>query len=144
MLISRCQPRHEIDRLFKGLDFPGFSDFFETEAGNGGRTALRIPKTNIRETETEFVFTIEMPGIDKSQIGVSIEGDRLQIKGATGEETEEKGLIRREFRSGNFERSFGVGTDVDTDKVKARMTNGVLTVTLPKKSERVGRKVDVA
>jgi HSP20 family protein len=87
---------------------------------------------------------MEMPGLTKQNVEVNIEGDTLIVRGERSEKIEEKGLIRREYRSARFERSFNVGTGVDRDRVKARMENGILTVTLPKSPEKIGRKIEVA
>jgi len=149
MFITRCNPRNEIDRYHRGQAFPNlFREFFEAgEAGDSEATSQRLPRTNVSETDAAFVFTLEMPGIAKENVEVSVEGDRLIIKGGAEQKTEEKndekGLIRREFQATRFERSFRLGNDVDADQVKAKMLDGVLTVTLSKKQEKVGRRVDV-
>jgi HSP20 family protein len=93
--------------------------------------------------EDAFVFTMEMPGLDKKDVSVNIEGDTLIVRGEKSEQHEEKGLIRREYRSTKFERSFNVN-GINRDSVKAKMENGILTVTLPKAPDKVGKKIDIA
>ena len=146
MFITRYNPRHEIDRYFhRGWSFPNlFRELLEGEGeGDNEVTSNRLPRTNVSETDDAFLFTLEMPGIAKENVEVSVEGDRLIVKGGSEETVEEKGLIRREFHATRFERSFGLGNEVDPDGVNAKMLDGVLTVTLSKKKEKLGRKVDV-
>jgi HSP20 family protein len=109
--------------------------------------ALRLPRTNVEEKDDRFEFTLEMPGLAKKDVEVAIENDTLTVKGEKVEksdEKEEKGILRREIRSSRFERSFSLGRDVDQDNVRAKMEDGILTITVPKTEDRVGRKIDVS
>jgi len=151
MFITRCNPNNEIERYFPhGQGLPGlFRGLLDADGNDDAQLpAHRLPRTNVSETADAFVFTLEMPGIAKENVDVSVEGDRLTVKGGSEhkaeEKAEEKGFIRREFHANRFERSFRLGNDVDADNVKAKMLDGVLTVTLSKKQEKLGRKVDVA
>lgn len=140
-------PVSPIDAVFDRLGFglPAIDRFFgdaNTVAENGW-TASRLPRTNIRETDDSYVFTMEMPGLSRENIDVNIEGDVLVVKGQKSGESEDKGLLRREYRAARFERTFNVGQSIDREHVTAKMVDGILTVTLPKSPEKVGRKVDV-
>jgi HSP20 family protein len=130
------------DTLNRGL-FPAFPRSFDDDAANEA-PVLRLPRTNIEEKEDKYVFVMEMPGLAKKDVEVSVENDLLTVKGGTTVEGKENGgWLRREIRSSKFERSFSLGNDVDQENIKAKMADGILTVTLPKKSDKVGRKVDV-
>jgi HSP20 family protein len=135
------------DSLFdtwnRGL-FPALTRTWDVEASD--EAALRLPRTNVEEREDSYVFTMEMPGVAKKEVEVSLENDTLTIKGEKVEESEEKedkGFLRREIRSARFERSFSLGNEVDRENIKAKMADGILTITVAKKDEKVGRKVDV-
>ncbi len=148
MRLTKCAPvvRNDVfDRLNWG--FPVLHRFLgelaETSETDGA-APLRQPRTNIREEGNAFVFTMEMPGLARKDVEVQLEDDRLVIKGETSTETEEKGHVRREYHSARFERSFNLGTDIDSEKISAKMENGVLTVTLPRKPEKVGRRVEIS
>lgn len=145
MFLTRYRPMNEIDRWLRHLDStrPSWSGFFTTDENGGEAKESRLPRTNIDEKSDRFVLTLEMPGIGKKDVDVSFEGNRLVVTGETKKEVEEEGVIRREFRSTRFERSFHVGNDVDPEGIKASMEDGVLSITLPKKSEKVGRKVEI-
>ena len=136
-----------MDRLFDELNrgwLLPFRGFGNGDVWTEDAEALRLPKTNIHENDDSYVFSMEMPGLTKKDVEVTLENDVLTVKGERTEETEAKNLLRREIRSAKFERSFKVGEGIEQDQIKAKMENGVLTLTLPKKPEKVGRKVDVS
>jgi HSP20 family protein len=130
------------DRLGWGL--PTLDRLFSESNGGESWTSVRLPRTNVRETDDAFVFTMEMPGLGRENVEIDLEGDTLVVKGEKAEQSEDKGLVRREYQSTRFERTFRVGDGIDRDGVKAKMVDGILTVTLPKTPERVGRKIDIA
>ena len=146
MTLIRCNTLNPIDRAFDqfhhGL-LPFFNGFTNGDTAVDAKESMRLPRTNIEETDDSFVFSMEMPGLTKKDVQVALENDVLLIKGERTEKAEEKNLLRREIRSTKFERSFKIGDTVEQDKIKAKMENGLLSVTLPKKPEKVGRKVDV-
>ena len=116
----------------------------------------RLPRTNIEEAEGAYVLTMEMPGLSKKDVEVSLEKDTLTIKGervvdqvdqadGAGEaEKPKRGFLRYEIGTSKFERSFSLGKEVEQENIKAKMEDGILSVTLTRKSEEVGRKVDVS
>lgn len=145
-LVKYQRPFDVFDSLFDSWNrghFPAFPRSAQEFDGKESE-ALRLPRTNIEEVEGSYVFTMEMPGLAKKDVEISLENDTLTVKGERTVETEKKnGWLRREIRSSKFERSFTLGKDVDQEKIKARMEDGILNVTLPKKPEKVGRRVDV-
>jgi HSP20 family protein len=131
-----------LDRFNWG--FPMLDRIFGEVDGDQGWSTVRLPKTNVHETDEAYVFTMEMPGLTKENVEVNFEGDSLIVKGEKSQKQEEKGVIRREYHSTRFERTFNVGPGIDREKVKAKMEDGLLTVTLPKTRERIGRKIEIA
>ena len=140
MFMTKYRPHRGHDSFF---DFP----FFGRYATEGGKDEkfYRTPLTNIEETDGGYLLTMEVPGLEKADVNVSIENDQLTITAEKKEEekTESKGLLRREIRSSRFSRSFTIGDGIDRDSIKAKLDNGVLKVTLQKTEKQVGRKVDV-
>ena len=112
--------------------FNFFSDFFGT---NNAPMELR---TDITDKGDSFVLEADLPGFKKDDIKIDLENDRLTIKAERRSEHEDNknGCIRRERRFGSFERSFDV-SGIDTSGIKANYTDGVLTLTLPKRPELV-------
>ena len=148
MTLIRCNTLDPIDRAFNRLNhglLPFFNGFTHDEEGTEVSENSRLPRTNIQETDENFVFSMEMPGLAKKEVEVSLENNVLLVKGEkTEEKTEGRNMLRREIRSVKFERSFRIGDGIEQEQIKAKMDNGLLTLTLPKKPEKVGRKVDVA
>lgn len=139
MFLTKYRPSNDIDSFF-GRGFFPVHKWFD---GDENREFFRTPKTNIHETDEAYVLTMEMPGVEKKNVSVSIENDQVVITGEKTEKTEEKGLLRREIRSAKFRRSFTLDATIDGDSVKAKLDNGVLKVTLAKKAESVGRDITV-
>ena len=145
MTLIKYRPATQIDTLFDRLArdvWPAWSRAFE----DSGDPELQLPRTNITETEKDYVFTLEMPGLSKKDVEVTVENDTLTVKGEKMDKSEKKdgnGFLRREIRSSKFERSFSLGEVVDQENIRAKMVEGVLTITVPKKGDTVGRKVNV-
>jgi len=124
------------DRMFE--EFFGRSTLFPFSDVWGETWRGFSPSQDITETEAEIRVTAELPGIDESEIDISLSGNRLSIKGEKRAEHEEKGrnYHRIERSCGRFNRTVLLPQGVvDADKVAATYKNGVLTITLPKLSE---------
>ena len=112
--------------------FNFFNDFFGT---NNAPMELR---TDISDKGDTFVLEADLPGFKKDDIKIDLENDRLTIKAERHSEHEDNrnGYVRRERHFGSFERSFDV-SGIDTSGIRANYTDGVLTLTLPKRPELV-------
>lgn len=109
-----------------------FSDFFRPLARTAGE---RMPAIDVHENEGNYLVKVDLPGVKKEDIKVSLDNGVLSIRAQTqSEETEEKEgkLIRQERHYGEFLRQLSVGSDVDATAVKAQFDNGVLSLSLPK------------
>ena len=138
--------RKEIDNLFEDFtrgwpSWPAWRSSFDW--GPLGRMessfGVSIPATDLVEKDKAFELSAEMPGLEASNVEVSLSGNVLTIKGEKKEEKEEKGknTYLSERRYGSFQRSFQLPDGIDKDKVEANFENGVLTVTMPKTAEAV-------
>lgn len=87
-------------------------------------------KTDIKETEKEYVLDVEMPGYDKNDISLNFENGYLTVSAKKAAKSEDTHYIRRE-RATSCSRSYYMG-DVDKTQIKAKYENGVLAVTIPK------------
>lgn len=102
------------------------------------------PLADVQENDEGFVFTLELPGIDKEKVDVKLSKDVLTI---TAERTSEKTKSSNWFnlserRYGKLERSFLL-PPVDESSVHASMKDGVLTITMRKQREERGRRVKI-
>jgi len=101
------------------------------------------PATDIIETADAVVLRLDMPGVPKENVDLTVDKDMLTIVGkAQPEETGE--AVYRETYVGDYRRQFTLTTDVDTGKIAATMTHGVLTVKIPKAEQMKPRKVKIA
>lgn len=103
------------------------------------------PPCNIRETEREFLVEFDIPGIKKEDVKIEIENNRLSVSGERTDKKEEKDA--RHFLSettyGSFTRSFQLPAQVDENKIDARYTDGVLTVTVPKTTATKSKEIKI-
>lgn len=97
-------------------------------------------KTNVEEKENEYEFTVEVPGIEKKDINITLENGYLSIV-ATKNYSEEKNYIRKEIREGKYSRAFYIGNECDEENVKASFENGLLFINIPKKIEKETKKI---
>jgi HSP20 family protein len=105
------------------------------------------PPVDLYETAHEFVLTAELPGLTREQIEIHVEESRIVIRGARSAAPSAdipcEQFHRVERGHGPFSRAFGLPEAVDVDKVAADLKDGILTVNLPKASERTTRRIDV-
>jgi len=103
-----------------------------------------IPQADIFESEDAFVLTLDMPGVSEEMVDLTLEKDVLTISGSI-EDTSlgSHTLTYREYRTGDYRRSFTISDAIDRDQIEATMKNGVLRVNLPKVEEVKTRKIEV-
>ena len=110
-----------------------------TEAGK-----FFSPYTDIHEKPNEVVVSMEMPGVDKESIDVTLEKGVLTVKGMIdAARYESLRPLYTEFNVGNFVRTFTVSTKIDSAAISAAMADGVLTIRLPKAAEAVAKRIAV-
>lgn len=136
--ITRFDPFNEITRFDPFMDM---NDFFK---GFGMRPLMReferepSMKMDVSEAEGSYMVKAEIPGVNKDDIHISVEGNMVSISAEVKKEKEEKkgeNVIRSERYFGKVSRSFTLANEVDSDKVQAKYADGVLEVTIPKKSK---------
>ena len=106
--------------------------FFSARQDDPGR--MRLPRMDMTENQEAYIVRLDMPGLEKSDIQVKVEGLLLTITGRSSSETasDDDKPLRRERRSGMFQRAITLPGPVEADQVDARYENGVLTITVPK------------
>lgn len=102
------------------------------------------PSADVRETDTEYVLDVEVPGVDRDDITVDLTGNRLAITGELKEQEQEGRFHRRTRRTGKFSYRVLLPRGVDGDKVEAALENGVLTVRVPKSETAQPRRIEIA
>lgn len=98
----------------------------------------QLPAVNIQETKQAFLVELLAPRLKKEDLQVEIEKDVLSIASEAEEKTGETGrYTRKEYNFSSFRRTFSIPESVDSKKIDALYSEGVLTVTLPKRKEAV-------
>jgi HSP20 family molecular chaperone IbpA len=107
---------------------------------------IEIPSVDVYESDDgkSIIVQAELPGMNKDDIKVRVEGNELVIQGEHREEKNEqdkdKRFFRRERRIGKFERRLLLDEDIDPDKLDAKYENGVLRIVVPKSEESAARR----
>ena len=103
------------------------------------------PPSDVRETETHYLVRVEVPGVGKDSIKISLTNNTLVIKGEKKKEVDEtKGQWHHTERTwGSFERSITLPNRVNGEAITARSTDGVLEITIPKADEARPREIKI-
>jgi HSP20 family protein len=121
--------RREMDRLFEDFSHGGGTLRFWERAAE--------PAVEVSDTAEAVVVKVQVPGINKDDIQLTITENALTVKGEMKEEEkkEDKNYHRQEFRYGAFVRSVALPAPVQAEKASAQLKDGVLEVTMPKSAE---------
>lgn len=109
------------------------------------RTAGVFPALNVVENDHALLVRTELPGVEVSDLDITVENDTLTIAGSRSMTAEDEGVSyhRRERQFGTFRRSLSLPVRVDAGQVTASYRNGILTVELPKAAEARPRKIAI-
>lgn len=128
--------------LFRGL----FDQQPAAGNGNGARQPAGF-RVDVRETSDAYTVYADLPGVNKDQIAVEIDGNQVTIRAEARQQVEQKEgqrVLRAERFVGQFARSFVLGSELDDEKANAKYENGVLEVTLPKKQQPAAKRLTIA
>lgn len=119
----------EMERMQKRM-----SDLMEDVESKEEKWGVTKPQADVHETEEAIVVTMDMPGVDKQDIDITVLDDELRVVAERKRETEvaEKDYHKRERSSKKFERRVSLPSSVKMDEAKASLAQGVLEITLPK------------
>lgn len=135
--LARVDPFPDFDDMFRG--------FLVRPMPLEGQPRMQI-KMDLRENDGAYTVHADIPGVKKEDIHVTVEGNQVSISAETKSEKEEKKgdkLIRSERYCGKVSRSFTLAHDVDDSKAEAKYADGVLELTLPKKTVNSSKKIEV-
>ena len=103
-----------------------------------------MPTTDIYETESALTVVLEMPGVDKGNVDISVEAGVLTIEGRLDfSKYQDMQPVYTEYNIGHYRRSFSLSSKIDQSKIGAEMADGVLTITLAKAEEAKPRRIRV-
>jgi len=143
MNLTRFEPWGIVDLLHRDLDRlatrrPPLHDA-------DGAVTDWVPAMDIIEEKDRFVLRADVPGVEPSDIELSMDAGVLSISGQRYEEarSEDAGVQRVERASGRFFRRFSLPDTADAEGIKANSKNGILEVTIPKLAEVQARRIEV-
>ena len=105
-----------------------FNDFFNVKQMN-------VPPHNIMETENDFQIEFSVPGSNKKDFEIEVENDNIKIIKKKEDLDTSNNYSRKEFNYSFFEKSFYLPESIDQSKISSKYDNGILRISLPKKSE---------
>ena len=139
--ISAYNPFREMEEFERNFFANPFGSFF-------GMNDLAEFKTDVTDEGDHYLLEADLPGFDKNDINLDINGDTLTVRVERRSKLEEKDkkdrIVRAERSYGAYTRQFDI-SGVDADKIKAKYENGVLKLTLPKKERNLsdGRRLEI-
>ena len=103
-----------------------------------------VPLVDLYETPASYVIAAELPGLDRADFSIELEGNTLTLKGRRPESRVSPQRYQQlECGQGPFSRSFRFADDIDGAAINAEFVDGVLTITVPKLSKPAPRRIDV-
>lgn len=104
-----------------------------------------VPYADIYETEDALAVMLEMPGVEKNDVSVSLENGVLRVDGRI-DFTKYEGMepVYTEYNVGHYTRSFMLSDKIDQGQIDAQLDDGVLTLTLPKAREAKSRRIPIS
>jgi len=126
--------QREIDQIFRSVGV-------QTDANLTSRNV----GFQVYDNEDHYSVVAALPGLDVESLDISVLGRQLTISGSFAKGDVPEGAIwhRQERRSGNFEQRVGLPTNLDTEKIEADYSNGILKIKLPKAASVLPRKIEV-
>jgi HSP20 family protein len=119
---------------------------FEDASGPYQRVGAGVfPLINLTEDKNNYYVRAELPGVKGEELDIQVIGNNLAITGERKIAAEEEGAKyhRREREAGSFSRMIGLPGDINSDKVDAKMENGILTVVVAKAEAAKPRQITV-
>ena len=110
-----------------------------------GEMAAWSPYVNVYRKDDQIFVEAEIPGMQKDQIEVSVQDDRLTLSGERKEteEIKESEYLRHERPAGSFFRSISLPSAVNAEKIDAKYENGVLSLTIPRAEEAKMKRIEI-
>lgn len=146
--LTRYDPVNELARFDPFMDMDSmFNKFMMRPMLRGGLDIEPQIKMDLKEADGHYLVNAEIPGVNKDDIHVTIDGNRVSISAEVKREKETKNgerVIRSERSYGMASRSFTLADEVDSSKVQAKYNNGMLELTLPKKPGSARKEIPIS
>lgn len=145
--LSSLSPLSTLDDAFDNL----FQGFLRPVSMAGQPQQLQQIRMDVSERDDAYIVHAEIPGVEKDNINVTIDGNQITISAEVAKNTEQKGngeqdkekVLRTERYYGKVFRTFTLGQDVEKEGAEAKYNAGVLELRLPKKATSTARKLTI-
>ena len=143
--MAQWNPLHDLvslqDRMNRLFEDASQRRATEADVSDEVEGADWYPAADVSENDAEFIVAVDLPGIDRAALDISVDDNRLSIRGTRAglDATKHRGECPR----GKFLRTFSVPASVDKNDIKAEYKDGVLHVHLPKGPERKQQRVEI-
>lgn len=131
-----------VDNVFDEM----FAPFFQGGMAPWSGEHTISPRLNVSESDKAFEVQAELPGVNKDDVKVAIDRQRVTIEAESKREAEQRegeNILYTERSASKFLRSFMLPVEVDETSAQARMENGILTLTLPKKEGNGATRIQI-
>lgn len=128
----------EMERMHQRMN-----QIFDAFLGEAFADSPWTPLADVTETDDAYRVEIEVPGVDRKDLTVEVAGSELRVTGEVVEKEKSGWLRQRTRRVGRFAYRLALPSDVDTDRITADLSNGVLTIRLPKIVEAKPRRITI-
>ena len=107
-------------------------------------TAAMIPAVDVLENEAGITVKADLPGVSKESLHVRVDGETLTIEGQVSlGDTNALEPVYAEVRTAQYKRSFVLSRDLDSDRIDAKLQNGVLTLHIPKREQAKPKRIEI-
>jgi HSP20 family protein len=144
MLLTKWKPaenqlrfKNEYDRLFESF----FNDFLP----ESNDLYSLSPKADVEESDKDYTVTVEVPGIDKKDLKLHLEDNKLTISGEKkqSKEVKDSNYICTERSYGGFQRAFDLPRSVKISDIKAEYKDGIVKIKVPKSEEAKRKEIEI-
>lgn len=124
-------------KSFDGLMNEFFNEFPSTFSKTIREDVFNFPPVNILDRTNSYQLEIAAPGFEKADFSIQVEGNLLTVSASKKQEVKNENdkVIKKQFSSKAFKRSFNVDEKIDPTTIEAKYENGILVVQLPKREE---------
>lgn len=146
-------PAREVNHLQRRIN-DIFDEFFSSSAlSRWAQPSMNLaeleqefsPPCDIQETDREYLVSFDLPGVNKDEVKIEVQGNQLTVSGERKKEqkVESKGHLNTESFYGSFFRSFSLPNEVEADYAEANFENGVLKISLPKAEKSSSKQIPI-
>jgi HSP20 family protein len=131
--------QNEVNQLFESV--------FPASGENGDSTsAVWAPRMDVKETDDRYRLSLDLPGVSKDDVSITVEDNRLTIRGERQGETrsEDENVVRMERSFGRFYRTLRLPESVNEEQITATFDDGVLSVDLPKTEKSTPTNISIS